>query len=491
MGEENKAKVQEYVAMMRDDLAYLFDERDIDAEVQASISFLNYRSLNRFALLGRSIEQVMDFCKDDIGIPLSREGRAMTSAVCDAWEAAQKRKRARDDQEAEAAAGKLPRCHLDGEHVILRKSLFKHFYKGIPLENDEIPSATWIDSRLAEIEKGELIAESLEYSLSVEDAGEGGPDSDWIFQPNHFTGKNTLSKVIKKIPMPTNTEELRKVYRLMGRHWTMAAMKQPNRPYLNGLHPDALEPHLLWLIGKEVLQLECKVKGVVVAVPYFELMLSFELELRKWALKQMQLQSWTLIYALEKARENTDLRQRHFLTPLSLGPRVVTTVSQALAPMTPWGWQPPAPYAPPKMPALAPPLALTDPTAASIRAAAKRERQKAKKVAKAAGRAPGPPPATPQQLAARSAGAQQQNVANQQLALHAPPPPPPLAAAGAKGKGKGAAAGTNVRQNTTTSDGTPICFRFQRGKCPGNCGRAHVCQRCFGAHPETSCPSRP
>ena len=40
MGEENKAKVQEYVGMMRDDLAYLLDERDIDAEVQAAISFL-------------------------------------------------------------------------------------------------------------------------------------------------------------------------------------------------------------------------------------------------------------------------------------------------------------------------------------------------------------------------------------------------------------------------------------------------------------------
>ena len=44
MGEENKAKVQAYVGMMRDDLAYLLDERDIDAEVQASISFLSTAS---------------------------------------------------------------------------------------------------------------------------------------------------------------------------------------------------------------------------------------------------------------------------------------------------------------------------------------------------------------------------------------------------------------------------------------------------------------
>ena len=41
----------------------------------------------------------------------------------------------------------------------------------------------------------------------------------------------------------------------------------------------------------------------------------------------------------------------------------------------------------------------------------------------------------------------------------------------------------------TTREGTPICFKFQRGKCADVCPaqRAHVCQSCLGAHPLNKC----
>ncbi len=40
-----------------------------------------------------------------------------------------------------------------------------------------------------------------------------------------------------------------------------------------------------------------------------------------------------------------------------------------------------------------------------------------------------------------------------------------------------------------TPDGTSICFAYnnQDEKCVGACGRAHVCRKCFGAHPAFSC----
>ena len=34
-------------------------------------------------------------------------------------------------------------------------------------------------------------------------------------------------------------------------------------------------------------------------------------------------------------------------------------------------------------------------------------------------------------------------------------------------------------------DGRSICFKYGKpnGQCSGDCGMAHICQRCFGAHP--------
>jgi len=78
-GDDKEEIIKEHVKLLRDDLAFLFDERDIDANVQAAISALGYRTINRFAFLGRALADVEEFCRDDVGIPRSREGRAMVS----------------------------------------------------------------------------------------------------------------------------------------------------------------------------------------------------------------------------------------------------------------------------------------------------------------------------------------------------------------------------------------------------------------------------
>ena len=176
-GIEAKTEREQYVAKVQDDLQFLFDERGVDADVQAAISYLGYRTLNRFALVGTTVQEIMEFCRADVGILRSPTGRSMCSAVADCWEAAQKRKKARDELDAEASAGKVPRSSMDGDHVLLRRALYKHWYDDVPLKMSEVPAPVWIDQMLVEVERGEVIAESLDMCLSLADSAEGGQTS--------------------------------------------------------------------------------------------------------------------------------------------------------------------------------------------------------------------------------------------------------------------------------------------------------------------------
>ena len=57
-----------------------------------------------------------------------------------------------------------------------------------------------------------------------------------------------------------------------------------------------------------------------------------------------------------------------------------------------------------------------------------------------------------------------------------------------KGKGKGKAQGN--RRLSATPDNKRICFKYNSGGCPGNCGYLHVCQLCFSNHSRKDCPKR-
>ena len=78
-------------------------------------------------------------------------------------------------------------------------------------------------------------------------------------------------------------------------------------------------------------------------------------------------------------------------------------------------------------------------------------------------------------------------------------PPPPTADPSwgsdrkGKGKGKGKFLGKPSRSGFVfrkTPDGREICYGYNNGTCPGNCGRVHVCQLCLKPHPRSECKNR-
>jgi hypothetical protein len=62
---------------------------------------------------------------------------------------------------------------------------------------------------------------------------------------------------------------------------------------------------------------------------------------------------------------------------------------------------------------------------------------------------------------------------------------------GAKSLGKQGKVVKNTKAKSKTEDGKRICYKFNNAAgCKGECGYAHVCQKCFGPHPKKQCPQR-
>ena len=62
-----------------------------------------------------------------------------------------------------------------------------------------------------------------------------------------------------------------------------------------------------------------------------------------------------------------------------------------------------------------------------------------------------------------------------------------------KGKGKGKFLGKPFCSGFVfrkTPDGREICYGYNNGSCPGNCGRVHVCQLCLKPRPRIECKNR-
>ena len=191
---------------------------------------------------------------------------------------------------------------------------------------------------------------------------------------------------------------------------------------------EAFADHAAFILGKDVHKSVVKVNGVEHRPPWM-LILSYELEVRKAAIELVCYDSLDLAAALKKVYGDTELRQRHFLTPCMAS--VVTAAStqdgygkasadastERLAPYTP-----------------VPPIS----------------RSQMRTMLKGAGK-----------------GEKGRN----------------------KGKDGGKAKGKGGDWHSKTRDGKSICFRYNTaGKsCTRECGMVHCCQKCLEKHSAFEC----
>ena len=165
----------------------------------------------------------------------------------------------------------------------------------------ELPTKSFLEWRNAQVADGEFTAESLaevasqqEESAQTDDTTQAG--SRAVLRVKRMKTKST---------MPNTTEQLRHKYRLLVVHWGMMCQRYPNKPWAVGYEPSMLRSHVDWLLGDEVAELRAMTpSGQESICPAWPAVLRCELEVRKEAMRQLNMNGVSLATAFASGRKN-------------------------------------------------------------------------------------------------------------------------------------------------------------------------------------------
>jgi hypothetical protein len=243
-----------------------------------------------------------------------------------------------------------------------------------------------------------------------------------------------LKEGMKEISMPSSSEDLRRRIQTLAISFYLAKVRHPNRPFLVDAEPDIWLPHVEFILNEEVAGLEARgADGRILHKADWALVLSYEYQIRREAVRLILYEQITLGEALERARKDMQLRERYFTTPLGFCAMAALQNFSALS--------------------------LSPSSSASTAASVSDSPTKWKRVKK---------PWT-------------EKIVKK-----------PWTEKG-KGKGKGKEGGKGKRKGKEmareTPDGRKLCFAFNSAAegCAGGCGFVHACRLCFGTHPAHRC----
>ncbi len=307
------AAQQQAVESLDSELRFILEDKGLSPELMAKVALSHVTKVSVFANIESQEDKFREWVREDLGIEARGVGRVATAQLVDAWEAARRRGRAQADADAEAKTQGRPRELLLGQQLELRNTFEKQV--GREVLDKHYPAYTLINSKLTEIEEGELKAEPLDELVSHdrEDANPGDLNVDFK------SGKITLKKTTMKGSIPRNPEELRELYRLMSNFWLVLRCKLPGRRMFDDLSKETFADLLDHLLGEDIYGLKVEDEaGNALAQTTWKNLIRYEHELRKHAVKLVNRQGLTLAAALKSASTNMELRTKHIVTTLAL-----------------------------------------------------------------------------------------------------------------------------------------------------------------------------
>ena len=215
----------------------------------------------------------------------------------DAWQAAKCRANEENKAEAKPRTSGMPISLTQGEHVSLRQSFEKAFGR---MEDEGFPASGMIERRLQEVEQGHPTAEPLS---DVASSAEASADAENIVVEADGTFK--MRRLTQKVPLPNDSEELRRRVRFLWHTFTIAKLQNPNRPWLATASSEVWLEHLDYVLRSRVWGLNLGGEGRRRSPPW-QVVLSYELALRREALRLVTFEGKNLREAMFEARRCTE-----------------------------------------------------------------------------------------------------------------------------------------------------------------------------------------
>ena len=135
----------------------------------------------------------------------------------------------------------------------------------------------------------------------------------------HWNAKGHLSvkKGSSSVAMPTGPEQLRLRLTVMYNALAMIKLKHPGRNELTDINADLIEKYKDYLLGDYVYGLR-SAEAAGSMIPPWMLVLGYEHAIRKFANKLVCQEGYNFGEALKKAWKDAAIKERHFISPLSL-----------------------------------------------------------------------------------------------------------------------------------------------------------------------------
>ena len=313
---ERRAYIRQHVNA---DLAFVFTEAEIPLVYQVRIGRVGYRTVRRFASWADTRPALRASLLADIALDVTAvgdagvEARVVAASIICAWETASELASKESVMKAESRASNTQRPVSVLERVAMRRA-YEHVHGVIP--DCECPSAEYMAQKFEETEQEVPAASPLDEVASIEDL-----ESQSLSAVLDLSGQLRIKKAKTKGLMPTSSEELRAKLRVECNVWAFLGTKFTAKGWLQGISPVKWQRYADFLLGDKVsnLKIPCLQGDAMQSVrPPWNVVLHYEYELRKAAMKSAQDTGQPIDEALSAAMANSELKECHFTSPLAL-----------------------------------------------------------------------------------------------------------------------------------------------------------------------------
>ena len=252
--------------------------------------------------------------------PDDLEKRAAIASVISAWEAAGQLNLKETELKAEARILGVTKPLTQTDRAAMRHAFETSHGK---LEEQFEPSEDYLAAKMDEVETHEPVASPLSEVTSRKTAKTQGLQTSL-----DASGQIRVVKSRQKGSLPQGTEELRTVLRVEANLWCMLAAKYRNKEFLRGMEPGCWADYVGFLLGEKCYVMKVPTpsgKGQssehVSLKPPWSVMIAFEHELRKEAIKRAVAGNRPLADTIIEVTKDPQLKEQFFTSPISLSGR--------------------------------------------------------------------------------------------------------------------------------------------------------------------------